>query len=160
MEQAILIIIYIFDKNDNIDTSVIIVLYIISGLGSSVFLVFMNVVRDYNALDNVQDAATGMINAFNFVGAIITQIFVGVLLDAFNGDSGEYSIQTYNKAFLIFPVFGLLSIIVTLLIKETYGEPIQLSKNSNLEKKDTTKDNDPSSSAPKSQVSTHGAEST
>ena len=140
MEQSILIIIYIFNKNDNIDTSIIVLLNIISGLGSSVFLVYMNVVRDYNAIDKVQDAATGMINAFNFVGAMITQIFVGVLLDAFseennnnnnntNSDDNEYSVETYNLAFIIFPIFGFLSIILTLVIKETYGEPIDLRKN-------------------------------
>ena len=135
MEQAILITIYIFDKDDDIDVIVIIILNIISGLGSSVFLVFMNVVRDYNALDNTQDAATGMINGFNFIGAIFTQQFVGIVLDA-NSKSKDYTTATYNQAFIIFPILGLLSIILTLIIKETYGEPIDLKTKQKSDKTD------------------------
>ena len=143
MEQSLLIVIYLIDNNDNVDVSIIVLLNAVSGLGSSVFLVFMNVVRDYNAKDGVQEVATGMINGFNFIGAIITQLIVGAMLDVFGSNSNsnkntEYSVDTYNRAFIIFPIFGFLSIILTCVLKETYGEPVDWDKAKTKTQKNVT----------------------
>ena len=105
--------------------SIVVLLNAVSRLGSSVFLVFMNVVRDDTAKDGVQEVATGMINGFNFIGAIITQLIVGAMLNVFGSNSNsnkntERSVDTYNKAFLTFAMFGFLIIILTCVLKETY----------------------------------------
>ena len=131
MQQVLLIVIYVFDGN--VHEIWIIALSTISGLGSGSWCVFMNVVRDYNASYGGQDIATALINGFMFVGAVIVQLTIAVLLDESKARNGNenYSVDDYEFAFLVVPVFGILTVLLTLVIRETYGEPVVYPRKEN-----------------------------
>ena len=134
LQQLLMLIIYA----DMDRIYYIIILCAVSGFGSSVSLIIYNMVRDYNP--TCMNAATGLISFMNFFGGMIIQVIIGILLDyswkKHNGIINEngmrqYCIQDYQLSFIIFPILGILSLIMLIFLKETYGEPIKWENNNN-----------------------------
>jgi sugar phosphate permease len=97
--------------------------FIFSICASSVVIVAFTTVKELFPVE-IAGTSTGMVNLFPFLGGAVFMPVLGRVLDAYpKSNAGGYSIQGYSMLIYILLGAALLSLICTLLTKETY--PVQ-----------------------------------
>ena len=99
-----------------------ILFFIFSICSSSVVIFGFTIIKELFPME-IAGTSTGMVNLFPFLGGAVFMPILGRVLDAYpKSDTGGYSLEAY--AILIFILLGssVLSLICTLLTKETFQD--------------------------------------
>lgn len=114
-----------------IDLNLYRLLLFINGFAGGAMTIGYPLVREHNANNKSgAGAAMGLINMLAVAGGAFFQPIVGLLLDnQWDGTLVDgarvYSADAYANAFLLFPMLFIGSLVFGLLIRETYGKPVQ-----------------------------------
>merc|ERR1712048_17513 len=122
----------------NMPLFVIILCYVLTGIGMGITAITFVVLREYNDVANASDVAVGFVNSVSISVICLMQYLIGVLMDvnweqrgygAMDVDGGRlYTVSDYNFGFMVVPIVGVLGIISSILVKETNGKPVQWDK--------------------------------
>jgi MFS family permease len=100
-------------------------LFFAMGVGSAAFVLTWPIGREVNP-PNLAGVAVAVVNLGGFLGAALTQAFVGGVLDArwaglMVGGARAYPVDAYRAAFAVCAAFAAASALLSSLLKETRG---------------------------------------
>ena len=96
--------------------------FVFSICASSVVIFGFTIIKELFPVE-IAGTSTGMVNLFPFLGGAIFMPLLGRVLDAYpKSNTGGYSLEAYSMLILILLGAAVLSLICTLLTKETYQD--------------------------------------
>jgi sugar phosphate permease len=99
-----------------------ILFFIFSICSSSVVIFGFTIIKELFPME-IAGTSTGMVNLFPFLGGAVFMPVLGRVLDAYpKSDTGGYSLEAYTMLILILLGSSVLSLICTLLTKETFQD--------------------------------------
>jgi len=94
--------------------------FVFSICASSVVILAFTIIKELFPVE-IAGTSTGMVNLFPFLGGAVFMPLLGRVLDAYpRSDAGGYSLDAYSMLILILLGSSVLSLICTLLTKETF----------------------------------------
>jgi len=103
-------------------TALFIFFFVFSLCASSVVILGFTLIKELFPVE-IAGTSTGMVNLFPFLGGAIFMPLLGRVLDAYpKSDAGGYSLEAYSMLILILLGSSVLSLVCTLLTKETFQE--------------------------------------
>jgi sugar phosphate permease len=99
-----------------------ILFFIFSICSSSVVIFGFTIIKELFPME-IAGTSTGLVNLFPFLGGAVFMPVLGRVLDAYpKSDTGGYSLEAYTMLIFILLGSSVLSLICTLLTKETYQD--------------------------------------
>ena len=110
----------------NLNASIVIGLLLLNGLASGTMIVGFALANEATP-SSAGGTIAGVLNCGTMTSGAISQVLVGWLLDRgwdgrMENGSRAYSVETFNHAFLVFVVCGVVSLITAVFIRETYAK--------------------------------------
>ena len=110
----------------NLNASIVIGLLLLNGLASGTMIVGFALANETTP-SSAGGTIAGVLNCGTMTSGAISQVLVGWLLDLgwdgrMENGSRAYSVETFNPAFLVFVVCGVVSLITVVFIRETYAK--------------------------------------
>jgi len=100
--------------------ALLIFFFIFSICASSVVIFAFTIIKELFPVE-IAGTSTGMVNLFPFLGGAVFMPLLGWVLDAYpKSDTGGYSLEAYSMLILILLGSSVLSLVCTLLTKETF----------------------------------------
>ncbi|MBS4538101.1 MFS transporter [Clostridium sp. D2Q-11] len=111
-------IVFLFVNPGNMSLGFMYVLFFLMGLTSSGFVLSWACGKEVNP-EKYAGVSTSIANMGGFLFAAIIQPIIGFVLEQSDGAGGVYSVEAYNKAFMVCLVVIIISLVSLFLIKET-----------------------------------------
>ena len=110
----------------SLNASIVIGLLLLNGLASGTMIVGFALANETTP-SSAGGTIAGVLNCGTMTSGAISQVLVGWLLDLgwdgrMENGSRAYSVETFNHAFLVFVVCGVVSLITVVFIRETYAK--------------------------------------
>ena len=109
-------IVMVFYGGEKLDKTLLLIIMFIIGFSTSSFVLSWPCGKEVND-PKVAGISTSIVNMGGFLGSAILPPIMGKVIDSYSKTMGIY--QTYQKAFLIAIAFVAISLVASLLIKET-----------------------------------------
>lgn len=111
------------------NTTVLVLLFLLNGIGSCAMVVCYGAVRELNGREN-SATALGLMNMFVVASGAIFQPLIGWLLDlnwtgAMIEGARIYDAAAYSIAFISLVAANLLGVLCCFWLRETYGRPLE-----------------------------------
>lgn len=124
-------LVFIFVKPGNMNLNVLYGLFFLMGLTSSGFVLSWACGKEVNP-EEYSGVSTSIANMGGFLFAAIIQPIIGAILEQYNSVGGAYSVEAYNKAFIVCLVAIGISLVSLFFIKETNCKNVYpMTNNSN-----------------------------